>query len=71
MTYTNCFKEFSHSKIQPKQRTLSPTKVTKNKPYSYQQPQQQQQNAQNKKAWPSTTFLKVSKKFEEMNSKPL
>lgn len=63
MTYTNVFEEFSTPKTIPKPKLQSPTKTSK-KPQYQQNNAQQQQNQPNKKAWASTTFLKVTKKFE-------
>jgi hypothetical protein len=65
MSYGKVFREFSNSKVSSKP-SKQPSRTSK-----YPKIQQSNPNNQNKKAWPSTLFLKLSKKFDEFNSKPL
>ena len=58
MSYCNAFKEFNFQKS-PK----SPKQLQKQSKNKYQLPSTISQTPSNKKAWQSTAFLKLSKKF--------
>ena len=68
MSYGDVFKEYNSQKSSLKSQKQS-QKQSKNSKHQY--PSTLSQNNPNKKAWQSTNFLKLSKKFEELTSKPL